>query len=250
MKPFTNQLYGPTYIPYTVGISGQNTFMNQKTSVVKVRPGYHVSIYIVPKILETSSAFNNLNLDSRKCKHPYETKGFSLFKKYTRTGCEIECAARRAKYVCRCLPWNYPNDFTSLPMCDMFGGYCFNEIMSNEVYYKKCKSECLEDCEEISLSTWHKSVPLNIEELCKAGVYFESFLKQRFAQFFAFERYRHLVEEKSILDLVSSLSNGTLCMNFVRNYVALVTVETPTKSVTKSMRDIRASFIDILGTIG
>ena len=34
-------------------------------------------------------------------------------------------------------------------MCDMFGGYCFNTIMSDEVHYKKCQFECLEDCEEI-----------------------------------------------------------------------------------------------------
>ena len=108
MKPYSNQLYGPAYIPYTVGISGKNTFMEQKISVYKLRPGYHISINIVPKLLEASSDFNDLNLDAGKWKLPYETEGFSFFKEYTRRGCEIECASRKAKSMCHCLPWNYP----------------------------------------------------------------------------------------------------------------------------------------------
>ena len=250
MKPFSHQLYGPAYIPYTIGVSGKNSFMEQKISVVKLRPGYHVSINIIPKILEASSAFNNLNLDSRRCRLPHETQGFNLFKKYTRVGCEIECAARKATSICRCLPWNYPNNFTLFPICDMFGGYCFNEIMSNVVYYKKCKSECLEECQETSLLVWSNTVPLDIQKLCKGGIYFDSFFKQRFAQIFAFESYRRLIEENSISNLATSLSNGSLCMHYLRNYVSFVSVESPTKSITKSMRDKRASFIDQLGTIG
>ena len=250
MKPFSNQLYGPTYIAYTVGISGKKSFMDQKISVVKLRPGYHVSISIVPKILETSPAFNDLNLESRKCKLSHETVGFNLFKEYTRTGCEIECAVRKATSICRCLPWNYPNNFTQFPMCDMFGGYCFNEIMSNVVYYKKCKFECLEECQEISLSIWYNMVPLDIEKLCKGGIYFQTFFKQRFAQIFAFERYKNLVQDQSVLDLATSFENGSLCMNYIKNYVSFVTVESPTKSVTKSMRDKRAYFIDKLATVG
>ena len=33
MKPYSNQPFGPTYLPYTVGISGKNDFIDQKKSI-------------------------------------------------------------------------------------------------------------------------------------------------------------------------------------------------------------------------
>ena len=30
------------------------------------------------------------------------------------------------------MPWFYPNDFTEVPMCDMFAAKCFDDIMSND----------------------------------------------------------------------------------------------------------------------
>ena len=86
--------------------------------------------------------------NSRKCKLPEEIDGFEILKEYTRKGCEIECAVKRAQEFCHCKPWQYPNK-DNYPICDMFGGYCFDTIMSDEVHYKKCQFECLEDCEEI-----------------------------------------------------------------------------------------------------
>ena len=139
MKPYTHQIYGPTAVPYTIGVTSKNNLIDQKISVHKLRPGYHTTIHVVPKILETSSDFDNLELEKRECKLPHETTGFRLFNEYTQKRCEIECASKKATSFCHCLPWYYPNNFTFLPMCDMFGGFCFNQIMSNEVYYKSCK---------------------------------------------------------------------------------------------------------------
>ena len=74
---------------------------------------------------------------------------------------------------------------------------------------------------------------MNIEDLCKDGTYFDAFLKKNFLKLFAFEHYRILVTDEVVPDLTTSLSNGTLCVNYVRKYVSLVTVESPTKSITK-----------------
>ena len=172
------------------------------------------------------------------------------YKNTHKKGCEIECAAKKATSFCRCLPWYYPNNFTSLPICDMFGGFCFDKIMSDEVFYKKCKSVCLADCQETSLSVWQKSVPLNIEELCRGGAYFDRFFKQNFQRIFAFEQYRSLVQEQRIPDLAPSLSNGSLCIDYVGKYVSFVSVESPTESVSKSQMDRSTSFFDQLGIIG
>ena len=250
MKPYSNQSFGPTYLPYTVGVSGRNDFIDQKTSFQKLRPGYHTTIHVIPKILETTLDFDNLELDQRECKLPHETTGFQLFKEYSRKGCELECATRKATSFCKCLPWQYPNNFTSLPMCDMFGGYCFDQIVSNIIYYKMCKVECLEDCHYTSLSMWHSTVPLEVQEICKDGTFFDIFFKKNFQRLFAFESYKMLVQKQSTLDLAKSLRNGSLCSTYVNNYVSFVSIESPTKSVTKSHRDQRKFFIDKLGTIG
>ena len=249
MKPYTNQPYGPSTLAYTIGVTEQINAIDQKMNVYKLIPGYHTTVHVVPKILETSSAFDNLNKETRKCKLPSESTGFQLFQEYSRKGCEIECAARRAVSFCQCLPWNYPNNFTTVPMCDMFGGFCFDQIMSNQLYYKECQTECLVDCQETSLSIWHDSVPLNTHVLCK-GSYFESFFRQRFASIFAFESYQMLVQGKAVSDLKMALENGSLCVKYLENYVSLVTVESPEKSIIKSMREIAASFDDRLSMIG
>ena len=250
MKPYTNQPFGPSHLSYTIGISGKNDFIDQKTSLHRLRPGYHTTIHVIPKILETTSDFDNFDLNTRGCKLRHETAGFQLFKEYSRKGCELECAARKATSFCKCLPWQYSNNFTSLPMCDMFGGYCFNEIVSNIIYYKMCKSECLEDCQYTSLSIWQRAFPLNTQEICKDGIYFDLFFKQNFQRLFAFEYYQMLVKKQSFLDLEKSLRNGSLCKIYLNKYVAFVSVESPTKSITKSHKDQRKFFIDKLGTIG
>ena len=135
MKPYSDQVYGPTTLGYTVGITDERNSFDQKISVNMLRPGHHTIIHVLPKLLEASSEFKNLPLRSRNCKLAYETSGFQFFQEYSRRGCEIECAAKKAASFCKCLPWQYPNNFTSLPICDMFGGHCFNQIISNEVYY-------------------------------------------------------------------------------------------------------------------
>ena len=109
-----------------------------------------------------------------------------------------------------------------------------NHIMSNEVYYKSCKSECLADCQEISLSVWQSTVPLNVEDLCKPGTYHDKFFEKNFQKIFAFEQYRIMVQEQYIPDLATSFANGSLCLEYVRKYVSLVTVESPTENVAKS----------------
>ena len=249
MKPYTNQRFGPSALAYTIGVTEQINAIDQKNNVYKLVPGFHTTVHVVPKVVETSSAFDSLSIDTRKCKLPSETTGFQLFQKYSRKGCEIECAARKAASFCKCLPWNYPNHFTTFPMCEMFGGFCFDEIMSNTFYYKDCQAECLVDCQEKSLLIWFSSVPLNTEVLCR-GSYFDSFFKENFATLFAFESYQMLVQGQSNSDLSTALANGSLCVKYLKRYVALATIESPYKSVSKSTRKIAASFDYKLGIAG
>ena len=250
MKPYSNQPFGPKYIPYTVGVSEKDRFFDQKTSLYKLRPGYHTTIHVIPKILKTTTYFNDLHLNARNCRLPHETSEFQLLKEYSQKGCELECAVKKATSFCQCLPWQYPNNFTSLPICDMFGGYCFDQIMSNIIYYKMCKSNCLEDCQHTSLAIWHSTIPLETQDICKNGAYFDIFFNENFQKLFAFDSYKMLLQKQSTLDLATSLSNGSLCTMYIKKYVAFVSIESPTKSVTNSHLDQRKFFIDKVATIG
>ena len=59
-----------------------------------------------------------------------------------------------------------------------------------------------------------------------------------------------LVQGKAVSDLKITLENGSLCVKYLKNYVSLVTVESPEKSMIKSMSEIAASFDDRLSMIG
>ena len=92
--------------------------------------------------------------------------------------------------------------------------------------------------------------PLDLEDICKLGKFMSQHLEHSFSKHFAFEAYETLVEGGSLPDLETSLANGTLCRNYVKKYLAFVSVSSPTGSVIKTVRDKRFTFFDQLGTVG
>ena len=110
-------------------------------------------------------------ISSRNCRLMHENYGLNFVNYYSKTACEFECAVNRSISICQCLPWFYTNNFTEVPVCDMFGGYCFEKIMSDEKQYRMCPDFCLEDCSETHL-TWEESFrPIAIDVLCKKESY-------------------------------------------------------------------------------
>ena len=75
-------------------------------------------------------------------------------------------------------------------------------------------------------------------------------LEYSFSKHFAFEAYETLVEGGSLPNLEASLSNGSLCQNYVQKYLAFVSISSPTGSVIKTVQDKRFTFFDQLGTVG
>jgi hypothetical protein len=184
--------YSDDSTAYSLGISTTANVIDQKTNIINLEPGLHSIISVRPQFVDTSDGFNELPQSSRKCKLPDETYGLKLVKKYTRTACEHECAFKKAVALCKCTPWYYRNDFTSVPICEMFGGYCFDKIISTRKFYKKCPEQCLEDCNGIQLS-WEKSFrPINIEKICKRGSVLHNFMMQSARQHFSQDHYNRL----------------------------------------------------------
>ena len=250
MKPFTKQLYSPTGSTYTIRISGHTDYIDQKRDLVTIKPGQKILINVMPRLVQTSEDFNALRLDQRKCKLPYEIDGLELTTKYSRVGCETECAIQKAMAVCRCIPWHYPYNFDKWPMCEMFGSYCFDVLMSADTNYWECKYQCLKDCQDIEYIVIHSTFPIDTKEACRETSFLNQHFQRRFHQHFAFYAYQTMIQGGSISEVGTSLTNGSLCQQFVKDHVSFVSVKSPMSLVLLTERDKAVSFYDILGTIG
>ena len=92
--------------------------------------------------------------------------------------------------------------------------------------------------------------PLDSKDVCKLGNFMNQHLEYSFAKHFAFEAYQTVVEGGSLPDLQNSFTNGSLCQNYVKNFISFVSIKSPTTSVMKTVRDKRFTFNDQLGAIG
>merc|ERR1712079_546803 len=94
------------------------------------------------------------------------------------------------------------------------------------------------------------SFPLDLDYIC----YYKGFLVQHFEKnfnkHFAFKKYQILIDGGSISDLMTSFNNGSLCKEYVRNYVSFVRVESPISKILFTKKDRRIYFYDQLGTFG
>ena len=250
LKPSTTQLYGPKAIPYNIGISNPGNVVDQKRNTIRVRPGEETQINVIPRVVETSDDYNGLPLDQRRCKLSQEKEGLNFLSNYTRIGCEMECAMEQAISICECIPWYYPNDPNGLPMCEMFGAFCFDIIMSEDSYYRSCKFRCLTDCHETAYIVLPEYFPINEDKACLDYSFHGLYFRRNFQRHFAFHNYKTLVESGSVPDLVTSFSNGSLCKDYIRNYAALITINSPSSKIILTKRDKAVFFYDKIGTIG
>ena len=247
MKPHINIESASTlHVPYTIKISTKNNLIDQKRGLVELKPGYHVVIRIVPKVVETTKEFEAFDTNIRKCKLSHESHKLKFLENYTKVGCEFECALKKAMAICKCLPWFYPNDFTGTPMCDMFGGKCFDMIMSNEKYYKKCKNICLEDCKGTSYMAIPSYVPLNYIETCQEPLFQDIFDELQWSYVYI-TIFEYLTMEKWKNPYYNP---EQLCQEYLKKYISIVSIETPTDTVVKSLRIKRVTWNEQIAFIG
>ena len=250
MKPYIFQLHGSTAPKHTVGISGPDDFIDQKRNEILIRPGQQTMIKLLPRLVETTTDFDSLETKERNCKLSHQTDGLEYLTKYSRKSCETECAMKRAISVCKCIPWHYPNHFKLHPICEMFGGYCFDQVISDETNYRGCKYQCLKDCHGTEYIIIENVFPIDYKEVCRKGSFHDEQFKHNFQQHFVFHNYKTLVQGGHIPDLEKSYKNGSLCEEYVKTFVGFVDVYSPTAFVILTKRDKAVFFYDKLGTIG
>ena len=251
MRRYVSLPFNSAQLAYTLGISSKTNNIDQKRNIVNILPGFLTVIRVIPQLIDTTDSFDQMANSSRNCKLSNEIEGLKLLKSYTKIGCEFECAVKKAVSICKCMPWFYTNNFTDTPICNSFSGHCFEHFVSNESNYKNCPNLCKEDCKGIPMTVVTNYVPINADELCKEGSFFKKQLTHSSWQHFAFENYKTLITgDGQIPDLQASMANGSLCHQFIHRFVGMVSVESPTSTVTKSAREPRVTFIDQLGTVG
>ena len=92
LKPFTTQKHSSIAIPYTLGISGPTDMVDQRRNVIKVIPGKELLVNAIPRIVQTTTGFNALDIKDRRCKLTHEIDGLQMLSEYSRVGCEMDCA--------------------------------------------------------------------------------------------------------------------------------------------------------------
>ena len=250
MKPYSPQVSNPKATKYTVGISDKRNLVDQQRNTISLWPGHQIRIKAVPRLFTTSKYFNELPRDQRKCKLAQETDGISFLSEYTQIGCETECAIQRAISTCKCIPWYYPSHFEGLPMCEMFGGHCFEVMMADERHYRNCTEQCLVDCYETAYIIFWSLSPIDLKSTCKPGGFNHHHFTKAFSKHFAFQAYKTLVEGGYVPDVRTSFHNGSLCQDYVKNYVSFVSVESPSSRIISTHKDRRIFFYNQLSTVG
>ena len=241
MQPFAK--LEKNFVPYNLKVSTKANMVDQKRGLIELKPGYHVITNVMPKLVDTSKSFEGFDVATRKCKFSYEKEELKILKNYSKDGCEFECSLGSALAQCKCLPWYYPNNFTGTPMCDMFGGKCFDMIMSDESNYKKCSQRCIEDCAGTSYVAIASYVPLDTKTICRQPLFIKH-LETIHQLHFPVNWFEQLTKGKK------RPTSNEFCQDYVQNYIAIVTVETPTDTVMKSMRVKRNTLSEQLGVIG
>ena len=233
---------------YNVKISTKTNILDQKRGVIELKPGFHLTIRVTPKVIDTSENFVVFDVDKRNCKLPYETNELKFLQSYTKDGCELECALNKSLSICKCLPWYLPNNFNEVSMCDMFGARCVETIISNETNYKKCKHQCLEDCSGTSYTAIPSYVKIDLEQTCAQQV-----VKDLFEKLYEHHRYEIEIEQITMgkwKNLYYDQLQLEFCKDYILKYISIVTVETPVDSVVKTKRVARITFNDQLAVVG
>ena len=249
MKPLVNiEGTGKRLIHYKMKISTKANIVDQKRGAIELRPGYHVSVRVTPKVIDASEDFVEFDVRTRNCKLPYETDGLKFFQNYTKDGCELECALNRSLSVCKCLPWYLPNNFKEASMCDMFGAKCVDSILSDQRNYRTCKEQCLEDCKIVSYAAIPSYVPIDPEQTCAEPIFKAFFAK-------IYWSYQHEMNfERMTMGKWKNWDSTQLeidfCKDYILKYISIVTVETPVDSVVRVKRVVRITFNDQLAVIG
>ena len=89
-----------------------------------------------------------LSEERRECRFRKDTLGLKLFTQYSQAACQFECQIEIATNKCGCVPWDYPQLAKDrlISVCEGWGRYCFEDVLSDTNKRSNDCGNCLPDC--------------------------------------------------------------------------------------------------------
>ena len=152
-----------------VNVGAKHTFPMMATNTFLVSPGKVTMVEIRGEKRSTSTGFDNLPLDDRRCYFEYE-RPLQLFSNYTSDNCWIECLINRTRMENNntCSPWNMPSPdghrccnpmeqreffgtFENLDMSTVLGSALCLPDCASTVYSTKVTTAPFRKCDEANM---------------------------------------------------------------------------------------------------
>jgi len=105
---FVDNFRPTTTTPFYLGFSNPFNPHEIVLQNYKINPGKFYNFQIDAAEVTTEERFNNLDPTVRKCLLPFENQSMKYFRNYSKSGCQYECALRKAEEICKCIPWLFP----------------------------------------------------------------------------------------------------------------------------------------------
>jgi hypothetical protein len=245
---------------FRVSMTSSTDYFEANSVSQYLQLGHKTIFSVQPMEVVATEALQETPISKRKCRLSHETSGATeLLDVYSQPACMFECHLNIARDICRCTPWNmpFPSKQKTPVVCDIYGNYCFNQILSQEQSEETCK--CLPECNGIQFSHSEKEVPIDIDEYCKDGhAVGRLLLKAKRDAGYNELIYRYyrvpemLAMNETYEDPNMSLNRGKwykLCKKMMQD-IAVVSVRFESKKYVRSIMDKRVTFTDKLATFG
>ena len=140
------------------------------------RRGYITDLFVSPLQFMASEDIRKLSLEQRNCRFNDELpENMTIFREYSQAACEMERRLKAARSRCGCTPWDSPFEGDDVRICDLFGDYCFTDVMTSV----NNSDECLPDCNRLSYSFKEKEAPIDVDALCRQTEFYYTFTRVR-----------------------------------------------------------------------
>ncbi len=222
----------------------------------RVLPGTHTLIQVTPTIIHsTPELVTGFSPDKRNCLDKTEISRGSVFKQYSNANCVFECNLVLATSKCGCVPWDFPRQDGTTPMCAPKGSTCFRQAIS-AMETERC-GHCIPDCNTVHYSHKEKVVTMRRDDLYGACVghgarrneSLSRTVRAAFSQHFS----RELGMSWNRRDLTQTVSAGSsqmFCMEFARSAMARVSVFVEPPLATRITQQPRVTFAGQLANLG
>jgi hypothetical protein len=211
----------------------------------EILPGYQHTFRVIPSQLSTTVRFDELKLGDRKCKLKNENEGMRLLSRFSKSGCEFECALEKSSDTCSCMPWSVARRDNNSKTCDMFGNLCFKNAFNSPQTYEGCG--CMNDCQATTYIISESSKPIsNWKELCLSSNVISQLANYVHENYNLYFTLSYFIDKQG--PDPDSLNN--VCEFLIKNHVSVIKVEIGAKSVIKSVRDVKTTFENQLSAVG